>query len=514
MRTSSLLPLLVLLLFAAPAAEASRIPSHDFEGTFVAPVLGDNESKEAPGLAFLTGALSAEGDTVGLFGAGGTVDAAVFDIERLEAFQTRGECPPTSDPTGFRAFNGVNLTVSDNSTFFYGSETPHTYRAESSFALVAPLSLPESLTEAVDVPLNTSLFIVGPGSVTLEMDERGALPAFLCFPRTNVNVTVWQGTDAVETFSGNEWSFRILGKPRLRFDAESLMLPFTGNASATLRPGDLDVVAERLNLDRFTSEFTRFFANGTKSSPRFDADVNEQIRQASPIFNGVLLGGPPGNATIAGKEQPLGKLTLYRFETLELSPAAEGGQIDYAGAGVFVLAGSQLYSAKAATGPKSWPLPVLSLVLWVLAAAAIALGFVLKPLADAGPANASRPVRLTALVFHLVMIPIAFILWDIETRAFLGTSLLTLLGGGSGEGFAFTAVAGIQGVTFTLAWLYFGLPVRYLVNTGLKLMQMKRARGLGKGLSYVTAWGIGAPYYALLLNPIVGLLVDSLGGAF
>jgi hypothetical protein len=520
MRPPALLFALLIALTAAGNAQAALVPVHHIAGTIEASAVGKNQSGETPRLTLLTGQFDLAGSTRGLLTAAGTLGATVESIDRVVVFNTKGKAPPTNatglPPGGTgqlpQTFLNVSLTVSDNSTLvYYTGDSLHNYTSRSDFALVVPLMPPNDLGGlGLKVASETSLAVVGPASMTLEMVA--GTDALLAFGHKNVNVTVWRGTRPVANFSGNDWVYRLEGHPRLALDADSLLLPFSDDVNATIRPGDRRIAADRLDLNRVAGAYQSALPNATGAPPTLDPEVGQQVRQASAIFNGVLLGNPKGNATLGGRERDLGPVTLYRFESLALSPGSTRGEIHYEGSGAFLLAGDQLYTTKAAAG-KSFPLPVLAIVLWVLAAAALVLGFVLKPIVAPGPANASRPVRLSALVFHLVMIPLAFVLWDAETHVFLGTSILTLLfGGGGSQGVAFSAVAGVQGLSFLLAWTYFGLPIRFLVNTTLKLMQMKRARGLGKGLSYLTAWGLGAGYYALLLNPFIGLFVDSLGG--
>lgn len=174
-----------------------------------------------------------------------------------------------------------------------------------------------------------------------------------------------------------------------------------------------------------------------------------------------------------------------------------------------VLAGDAIYTEKTVVGPRFFPLPVLSIVLWLFAALAIVLGFVLKPFFPAHPANAAPAVRWSAFALHVLGIVLGLLLWDFEMRSFFGTSVLTMVFGGGG-GQALGAVFGLQSLGFSLALLLFGLPVRYVFNSVLKLSNLKRARGVGRGLAYVSAWGLGAAYLPVFLNVFVGLVADRL----
>jgi hypothetical protein len=65
-------------------------------------------------------------------------------------------------------------------------------------------------------------------------------------------------------------------------------------------------------------------------------------------------------------------------------------------------------------------------------------------------------------------------------------------------------------ITFSLATLLFGMPIRFLVNSGLKLGGLKKARGVGKGVGNLAVWGLGAPFIPFMLNGVVGTIIDAL----
>jgi hypothetical protein len=138
----------------------------------------------------------------------------------------------------------------------------------------------------------------------------------------------------------------------------------------------------------------------------------------------------------------------------------------------------------------------------------------LKPIVAASQISAFGAIRLVGILFHVLALVLAFILWDFELKHFLGTSLLGIFtSGGLGQGTALIITAFFELVPFGMAGLMFGLPVRFVVNNGLKLGGLKKAGGIGKGVGNLATWGLGAPFIPFFLNGIVGPIISALGKA-
>jgi hypothetical protein len=409
-------------------------------------------------------------------------------------------------------YDDAELTISDGASLVYFPDgTLHTYTLTSAFAMVVPVDTPDNAGRSdLQFEGGTSLALVGGGLLTVRMAE--PRDAVLAFNDENVTVHVWQDRRPVANYTGRDWVFRLEGGGRLRLEAESILIPFGKDAVAHLRPGPPPLAQERFDLTRIDEAFRRAAPNANTSAPPLDPAVAQQFRDAAPIFNGVLLGNPRGNATIGELERTMGRFTMIRFQELTLRPGSERGDVLYAGTGAFVLVGDNLHTTRSAVATNVFPIPVLGLVVWILAGGAMALATFAKPFAPAHPANAAAPIRRVALATHLSALLVVLYLWDLETRVFLGTSFLSMLvGTETARGLAFSAVLGVQLLTLGLAWTFFGLPIRFLANAALKLGALRRARGVGRGLGWIAAWGLGATSYALLLNPFIGLFVDSLG---
>lgn len=496
---------LALLLFL-PSAAAVLVPDHGFSGEIIAPSSGDSEA--AQHLALMTGALSITGTEQGVFSASGTTDAKITGIDRLEVFRhVNGKAPPSRPQT----FRTVDLLVADDTTIVYFvGEAAHAYTVRSDFVMVVPLDPPDDYKD-LKFEANTSLALVGGADLEATMSVPG--DALLLTNSANASFEVVSEDGNRTTFEGKDWAFRVGLRGTLSLSATQLVVPFAAkDSTARLTPGGEAIAKERFDINQLVQAFQQASPDSTATPPSLDAGIADQFRAGAAIFDGVILGQPQGTTTLGGQARATTGFMLYRFDALELTAGETRGSVLYEGAGPFLLAGDALYTTKTALGPSAFSFPVVSLVLWVLAAGALVVGRFVQPFVPANSTSAAAPLRLTGILVRIGAGILVFVLWDLETQHFLGTSILGILfGSGSAQGVTFGAVLGVELITLSLAAFYFGLPIRFLTNTALKLGQLKRARGVGKGVGYTAAWGLGAAHFALLLNPFIGLFVDSLG---
>lgn len=514
-----LLIFLVFSLLPAPAS-ATQIPLNDFEGDLPATSLSGKGSSKTERFALVTGAVTANGLANGLFFSAGSQNARLLHVERVEVFDTSGnlnaidvdEYRATQRPI-HAAFHNATITIQNNASFaYYTNDLDHDINLSSDFAIGLPVVPPDDIGgKAFSLSVSTSLGLIGTTSYNLTMRPSGNDPnSILYLADANRTVAITSPTETNRSYGGQQYLFRIMGGAQLSGSAQTVLFPLASNVTATFRPGPDALAQDRIDPGLINDAFADVGANQTQSKQfELEKGATDLIRAAVPIFNGALLGNPRGQATIEGNDRTLGAFTFYRFETLTIE-GAEDDEVHYQGSGRLVLAGNQFYTSKSYAGSPNFPIPLLSVFLWLMAAAAIVLGFALRPFFPANPANAAGPVRLTGLVVRIAGAIFAFLLWDFEIKSFLGTSILTLLADGGG-GLALGMVASLELLGLSLAYFFFGLPVRFIVNSVLKLASMKKARGIGKGIGYLAAWGIGAAFLPLLLNPFVGLLVDRLG---
>lgn len=519
MRTaSSALAVSLLILTLLPGAEAALVKSYGFQVEVPLLRLGGNQSGEGLGVTLLTGRFEGSGERGGLYGFVSVRSGVLTDAAKLEVYNTRdragaidrairGQCTSAEACAVEARFTNATVTVAANSTLLLYTEQVLNYTATAPFLLTTLTDPPKDLGGGAIQNLSTepSLLLVGDalaasGRAAATTD---ALYAFL--PNENSTLTI-SGDNQTRQFTGGNFLFRLYGTPRFAIGSSGMLLPFQGAARASLTPASGAALRDQFRPETVNDVLSGLGSNQTVVS----GDTAKQFREISPILNGVLFGGV-NNPVVDSKARESAKLSLIRFGAMELAPTEGGARAT--GTSPFVIIGTGFYTTSSGFNLGILAIPSLSIVLWLLAAGAIVASFVLRPLVAPDQAGGMGTIRLIGILFHALALILAFILWDAEIKQFLGTSLLTLLSEGGGKGAMFAITAVFELVPFWAALLLLGMPVRFIVNSGLKLGGLKKARGIGKGVGDLAAWGLGAPFIPFFLNGVIGLVIEALGKA-
>lgn len=518
MLTRRVVVLSLLALLLVPVAHAGLIDVHDFSLSPAVLVGDQTQNGSKPKIpALLTGAAEASGHRRGLFifvdlhdmlleGADqvdviNTVDeSGALDRARSGQCRSAGTC---SVEKTFRHPRGTVLPGSDAILYFDTAEANFTLRAP--FAITTLLRLPKDLGGKSLQNLEFEQSLVAAGD---ELHAQGNATVstgfvFLKFNSNESRLTL-AGDEGEGTYSGTRYIFRFAGPLSFTATADGIILPFAADATLRLEP------TTRANLDaHFKPEnVNKIFGAMGSNATILGKELADNLQPLAPVLNGVVL-GDVANASVGGKAYGNSSFALVRFQSLFLVPTAGGGA-QATGRSTFVVFGGGLYTTEKGVDLGPLQLPYLSLVLWVLAAGAIVAAFLLKPIVGLAPVGGFGTVRLTGWIFHAVALVIAFILWDREVAAFLGTSFLTLFAkGASGSGPAFLAIVAAEFFPLAIAHFAIGMPLRFIVNSGLKLGGLQRARGIGKGIGNLATWGLGAPFIPFFLNGLLGFLLDA-----
>lgn len=538
-----MLPALLLAILALPAASAGLIPTHDFQGT--APhvdlfgAASTTESGKIPPLMLLLGQAEAEGSDDGLFFFLNSRNATMRNVARIEIYDSQGgveavnrtEFVKTGRPI-HKVLTNATVTLSRNATFvLHNGELRYTiaegfdltagggrfnFSAETPFGFSIPVKPPPDLGTAVELVANNSLLLVGKDfdfSASMRQNKTESF-AFLLL-QANGRATITNATRS-ESFVGKRYVFVAYERADIAVDGAGAIVPFQANTTAAFRPGSSKATQAGFDLsliDTIQKAYKGEENNATGKS-LIPKQVTDNLKTITPLLNGALIQSTNGTIAYGNKEQELGNFTLIRYSTFSLT-GGPNQTVAFDGRAKLMLLGSSFATTKGVVpfGPLDWP--VLSLVLWVLALGAIAAGFLLKPFLSLPQVGLFGAVRLIGWIFHGLALFITFLLWDAEIKSFLGTSLITIFSQGAfGQGVAFAIVGAFEVVPLLLAFFYFAYPIRFLVNSGLKLAGLKRARGIGKGIGDVAAWLLGAPFIPVFLNLIVGALLKGITGAF
>jgi hypothetical protein len=304
---------------------------------------------------------------------------------------------------------------------------------------------------------------------------------------------------------------------------------FEGSSDARIQGGALGA-SQDLSLAVGPSQEERFSETldvlssaagllGEDAASAFGRDSPvRQLAGFSRVLDGglLVLGDTPGadGAAVAPAESRLGDapfevgpLALVRGDPMSL--AWDGEQMAVQGTPIVAISGAGFAVDEPAT--LGGLVPVVAVVLWAVALAAIVVYLVKRPKGD----ETSWPPRILSMAVHVLALVAVFWWWDASFAETFGTSVLTLLR----DGAAFSDPARL-GILFSLemapwglAALLFALPVRIVLGVAL--------RYLGKGKSYkgvakaggLVALGLLGPVYALwILNVVIAEAVRNLPG--
>ena len=512
---------LALMLFA-PSVDAFLIPKYDFQAEVppLSLVSTKTPGRTSPQINFtmLTGEYLGTGSLPGAYAIiNGEAGGNVRGTEKIEVINTKDregaierftkrECQNVASCAVERTFTGGTLTIDTNSTVvFYSEKTKIHHNITSPFGIGVFVNASQALKNGPlgNVTTTNSLLVVGEqvvlsGSISERTDS---FYAVLANPNSTIRLN---DTSSNATYKGQEFLFRIYGTPSFLMQGGGVGSPFVNGTQGVFRRADTEALKEGFKPE-VLNQATRAFG-GRDILLKSLADG---LRDLAPILNGALLGRAQ-DPIVNQEEANASSLSIVRFQQSTLRPGNSSAIL--ASQTEFVLLGNQgFYTDEEAVDLGFMSVPPFSLLLWIVAAGAIILGFVLRPLLASSQPGAFGGIRILAWIFHGLAFVIAVILWDQEVKNFLGTSFLTIWTDGAfGKGAVLTITATLEFLSFFIASFLFGMPVRFIVNSGLKLGGLKKARGVGKGIGNLATWSIGAPFIPFVLNGFVGSIVDAL----
>lgn len=512
---------LTMLLFA-PSVEALLIPKYDFQAEI--PPLSLVSTK-TPGrtsaqinFTMLTGEYHGMGSLPGAYALiNGESGGGVRGTEKIEVINTKDrdgavarftkrECQNAASCAVERTFTGGSLLIDTNSTVvFYSETTKLDHNITSPFGIGVFVNASQALKNGPlgNVTTTHSMLVVG-DLVTLSGSFSEPTDSFYAV-LGNPNATVrLNDTTSNQTYQGTEYLFRIYGQPTLLMQGAAVGSPFVNGTEGVFRRAGGAALQEGFRPE-VLNQAARAFGGRDILLP----SLAKGLRDLAPILNGVLLGRAQ-SPIVNEEEANASSLSIVRFARGVVVPANTSAILSTSTE--FVLLGNQgFYTDKEAVDLGFMSFPPFSLLLWIVAAGAIILGFVLRPLLASAQPGAFGGIRLLGLIFHGLAFVVAAILWDQEVKNFLGTSFLTIWTDGAfGKGAILAITAGLELLSFFIASFLFGMPIRFIVNSGLKLGGLKKARGVGKGIGNLATWGLGAPFIPFVLNGFVGSIVDAL----
>ncbi len=128
---------------------------------------------------------------------------------------------------------------------------------------------------------------------------------------------------------------------------------------------------------------------------------------------------------------------------------------------------------------------------------------------SSGETPKNKKLKWIALGFHILLLIMAFYLWDREINRLFGKSLIPLLISSGNEIFnasltnPFIFIAPLELIPWSISILLIGLPIGISINSVLKIWGLREGKGIGKGIGAMAIWFIGASYIIFFLNAII-----------
>lgn len=229
--------------------------------------------------------------------------------------------------------------------------------------------------------------------------------------------------------------------------------------------------------------------------------LDEIISTVSTIVNGgMFLLETDDSFTIDDSTQIFSNIGFARGNKFKvtISPKTQVTKID--GDYKLIFLGGHLYSSQAKDSENGLAFPLPILIVWVIAAILFLLfRYYLK--IDANK-ELDEKIKKYLLIFHIVVLIVAFTLLDREISYQFGSSAIDAL---MGQGFSLVLAAFIivEFVMWGLGYLLLAFPIHMITMSGLKYFRIgKDGKHLSKGMGALFIWVFCAFYVKLIVNLI------------
>ncbi len=490
----------LLLLLLVPTGMAAINEPLPFEADYPF-----SDPQEDEFINVLSGRLDAElGRTNGPFGF---FDVQGFSIRGLDqvCWYRAGQTPSTRDCIS----GDVRMDVKDGSNvgLQLATRTTATYEAEHALAVflkqrgddLNTLNLNQSiLVPAVDGRMQFGDIPEVPGIAKAFFG--GGLPSILAPTSAATEVTIVG--DRIETVSGREYVFAFEGKPAIApFGSNFVVLPFDDDSLAEFGVADPDAAREGLDVARVETMFQ--LLSGASADPT--AGGGENLGESpladsiSEVLNSALIRIPTDPSI--GADEIKDQVAIVLFQAMDVSNA--GGELTWEGDAAFQYQGGEIAGAKELHGVWYFQLPWWGWLIWVVAVGLFIARLAMKP--DKHHPTWDR-YKWIGWASGFLMFALIFFLWDLEMRSVWGTSILST--GTSGT--AFWVTFGIQLATMFLVLGVLGWPLGILIKNALLLSKQGTFMGLGKPVSLLLAFLLGATLFLSYLELIIGEAVAQI----
>jgi hypothetical protein len=231
------------------------------------------------------------------------------------------------------------------------------------------------------------------------------------------------------------------------------------------------------------------------------------LSAASEILNGgMILINTNDTVTIDHSSQSFAGFGFARGDRIDVTiTSTEVPKATIEGDYELIFLGDHLYTSQAKESKNGVSLPYQLIIVWALALFFyFLLRFYLKKETNI---ELNNKLKTYTRVFHLVAIPITFILMDREISYQFGISLLDVVLGHTIPSFLLIFLMA-ELMIWALGYLFLAIPVRLITNSGLQMIGIgKSGKDIGKGIGVISIWFFSAFYIKLILN-IMFLMIN------
>lgn len=323
----------------------------------------------------------------------------------------------------------------------------------------------------------------------------------------DTTIRVYEGTKPIGTVTRADSAVCFAGASMAiePFSAWAVAVPFEDPSTVEFSVASRAAAREGIELQRITrvQELIQDASKEQREARAEEVKDNALLDSLSEVLNAAIVRLPtdPDNTTVHEVRQ---QLAIILYDSVSVDNRQ--GQLAWQGTAAMQYREGHLKGAQELYGFWFFQLPWWGWLLWIAAIAVFATRLGVNPYKDHERWDRFRWIGWVA---GAVVFAIVFFLWDLEMRSVWGTSVLTT----NNAGTAFWITFAIQLGTMSLVLGAVAWPLSIIIKNGLLLARQGTFMGLGKPLSLLLAYVIGATLFLAYMELLIQRVVESLPGA-
>ena len=401
-------------------------------------------------------------------------------------------------------YSNVDITT-DNGMFLLGINHGN---------LSVSTNLAYAVTSFIDleiIPDTTTRFFLTVTNNPLTMQCSGDFAVLTTLSDTSTirvkdrhGTTLWSGASSNNYLVIQDKKFSVTQQPPLS------LVPL--NAAASTGPlklsissaDDKDIVIKQL-IDNVSIAVKNLGGGDTSEFMTAINEFDTIIKASSLLANGAMV-FLQTNDTVAidHTTQRFSSVGFARFNTLDVtSTGSSSGPTIQADCKLIYL-GNHFYNPQAKRNTDGIAFPYELLIIWILALCVfVYIRFFLRP-----PVHNEKDeiVKRYALILHIILLIVAFLLVDVEVNDLFGISAFTAA---ISQGFSMVTGAFLllELIIWTLGYLILAIPLQLLTYSVLRLLGIgKGGNGVRKAIGDLSIWVFCGLYLLLFMNIIFSLI--------